>query len=121
MTSSTPGVLGRRRNSFSGAAGGGVAGKKGQNDPVDDFVSMESELAGELCSLVDSALNALKKVCLISIICTKLHHEENFISSFILRVISILTVYSTGAFRFWFAHTSDSGCCYCAAVRRRAH
>ena len=77
MTSSTPGVLGRRRNSFSGAAG--MAAKKGQHDPVDDFVAMESELAGELCSLVDSALNALKKVGMVRFRCTvhsttELHH-----------------------------------------------
>jgi dynein heavy chain 2 len=31
-------------------------------DPVDDFVLMEYELAGEICGVVDASLNALKKV-----------------------------------------------------------
>lgn len=33
-------------------------------DPLIDFVGMEFDLAGDLCSLVDTALNALKKVTL---------------------------------------------------------
>ena len=59
LTSSTPGLLNKRvkdRDGPVGAAGG--AGK----DPVDDFVAMESDLAGDLCTNVDAALAALKKV-----------------------------------------------------------
>jgi ribosome-binding ATPase YchF (GTP1/OBG family) len=40
---------------------GAVVGKKA-SDPVDDFVTMESELAADLCAAVDTALGALKKV-----------------------------------------------------------
>lgn len=32
-------------------------------DPVDDFVSMENELASDICSTVDISLTSLKKVC----------------------------------------------------------
>ena len=34
-------------------------------DPIDDFVHMEYELAGDICSQVDTALAALKKVYII--------------------------------------------------------
>ena len=56
MTTTSQGILGAaRRGSFSGR-------RQQQQDPVDDFVSMEHELAGELCATVDSALSAIKKV-----------------------------------------------------------
>jgi hypothetical protein len=65
MTSSTPGLINRRAGAPGGsagaAAGGGGGGKK-LLDPVDDFVNMEYELAGDICALVDAAMAALKKV-----------------------------------------------------------
>ena len=33
-----------------------------QQNPVDDFVNMENDLAADLCASVDSALSSLKKV-----------------------------------------------------------
>jgi hypothetical protein len=50
----------RAASSRSGAAG--LNAPKRSPDPVDDFVAMESDLAGELCSTVDVALSAIKKV-----------------------------------------------------------
>lgn len=40
----------------------GLNSKKGPIDPVDDFIIMEFDLAGNICLLIDSSLNALKKV-----------------------------------------------------------
>lgn len=72
LTSSTPGILGKKhaiestRSSGANSASSGAPNAQGkpakQVDPVDDFVTMQNELAGELCSAVDAALNALKKV-----------------------------------------------------------
>ena len=46
-----------------GPGGAGAAAKGGKpNDPIDDFVLLENELAGELVTAVDSALSSLKKV-----------------------------------------------------------
>lgn len=58
LTSSTPGLINRR----AGAAGGGGAANKKMLDPVDDFVLMENDLAGDICGVVDGALASLKKV-----------------------------------------------------------
>ena len=60
LTSSTPGLLNKRMRE-STTAGGAVNTKKLQ-DPVDDFVTMEHELAGDLCSIIDISLSSLKKV-----------------------------------------------------------
>lgn len=46
----------------SSGPGGANAGNKKLLDPVDDFVHMEYELAGDICALVDAALASLKKV-----------------------------------------------------------
>jgi len=35
---------------------------RSSSNPVDDFVDMESDLAADLCLLVDYSLSALKKV-----------------------------------------------------------
>lgn len=62
LTSSTPGLINRR----VGVSGGGpnsIATKK-LLDPVDDFVHMEYDSAGDICALVDAALASLKKVTL---------------------------------------------------------
>jgi hypothetical protein len=68
LTSSTPGLLNTKRGggaSKSGAAGArdgpGAGGAKSQ-DPIDDFVQLENDLAGDLITAVDGALQALKKV-----------------------------------------------------------
>ena len=58
LTSSTPGLLSKRSREGTLTAGSG--GKV--LEPVDDFVAMEHELAGELCGTVDISLGALKKV-----------------------------------------------------------
>ncbi len=72
LTSSSKDIIDRKAHrdatvgpSNAGAAGsgGGPAGKK-VLDPVDDFVNMEYDLAGELCAEVNSSLKALEKVLL---------------------------------------------------------
>lgn len=45
----------------AGAANNSKSSKKLLN-PVDDFVYMENDLAGDICASVDAALSALKKV-----------------------------------------------------------
>jgi hypothetical protein len=55
LTSSTPGLINRR-------GGASAAVNKKMLDPVDDFVQMEYDLAGDICGVVDAALAALKKV-----------------------------------------------------------
>ena len=60
LTSSTPGLINRRAGA-AGGGGGGAAAKK-MLDPVDDFVLMENDLAGDICGVVDGALASLKKV-----------------------------------------------------------
>ena len=62
LTSSTPGLINRRAGAASSGPGGAGLGAKKLLDPVDDFVNMENELAGDICSVVDGALAALKKV-----------------------------------------------------------
>jgi dynein heavy chain 2 len=72
MLSGNPGIVSRKvgrevqqgggnagANNAAHAAG---AGKQKVVDPVDDFVMMEYELAGEICGVVDASLSALKKV-----------------------------------------------------------
>jgi dynein heavy chain 2 len=56
LTSSTPGLINRR------GGAGAVAGNKKVLEPVDDFVQMENDLAGDICAVVDAALASLKKV-----------------------------------------------------------
>ena len=73
LLSGTPGIVTRRSggqaSTSSGGGGGGVGGGGGSGsgsgkklDPVDDFVTMELDLAGDVCSIVDLSLTALKKV-----------------------------------------------------------
>jgi len=59
LTGSSPGIVTR-----GPVVSVGGKGKKAGNggDPVEDFVQMEHELAGEICTAVDAALTALKKV-----------------------------------------------------------
>jgi dynein heavy chain 2, cytosolic len=61
LTSSNSGLLSKRPARESNSPRGGGDGFK-MKDPVDDFVSMEFDLAGEICSIVDVSLVALKKV-----------------------------------------------------------
>lgn len=78
LTSSTPGLINRR----VGVSGGGpnsVATKK-LLDPVDDFVHMEYDSAGDICALVDAALASLKKV--------------TFSSRFILILVLIFSLFA---------------------------
>jgi len=50
-----------------GNSSSSTANKKAQDDhPVDDFVLMEFDLAGDICVQVDSALASLKKVTISS-------------------------------------------------------
>lgn len=63
LTSSTPGMMVKRQASVRNPEGGGkTANTKGSVEPVDDFVNMEYELAGEVCAVVNSMLSSLKKV-----------------------------------------------------------
>lgn len=62
LTSSTPGLINRRVGVAPGGPGAGGALTKKLLDPVDDFVHMENDLAGDICALVDAALAQLKKV-----------------------------------------------------------
>jgi dynein heavy chain 2 len=61
MTSSTAGLLSKRRDVTVNGANQGNA-KIALHDPVDDFVNMECDLAGELCTLVDGAMVSMKKI-----------------------------------------------------------
>jgi hypothetical protein len=78
-------------------------------DPVDDFVNMEYELAGDICALVDAAMAALKKVsayCL-SVFITIFHHAVLLLSHWgsisisLIMHFSILTFLLKGAVRLW--------------------
>lgn len=73
--SSTPGVITKKTAKEATGAAGPASGAKKQLDPVDDIVNMEHELAGDLCSLVDAALAALKKVPLLAahVVTTQCH------------------------------------------------
>lgn len=69
MTSSNPGIINRRLKRADtsgpgnqGPGGGNAMANKKMLDPLDDFVNMEFDLAGDICAEVDSSLNALKKV-----------------------------------------------------------
>jgi hypothetical protein len=67
LTSSTPGLINRKANTTSSVskpvagASGGSSNKK-VVDPVEDFVNMEYEAAGDICATVDFSLQSLKKV-----------------------------------------------------------
>jgi dynein heavy chain 2 len=75
MISSNAGIISRKvgrdsthsssSNNLKGgeekSAGGNEKNKK-VPDPVDDFVFMEFDLAGEICGIVDNSLSSLKKV-----------------------------------------------------------
>jgi len=61
LTSSNAGLTSKkgRDNATSSTAG---SGNKKVQDPIDDFVSMEYDLAGDICTAVDASLISLKKV-----------------------------------------------------------
>jgi dynein heavy chain 2 len=61
LVSSSPGVVSKKAGRDSTSQSSHANNKK-VNDPVDDFVAMEYELAGEICSVVDASLSGLKKV-----------------------------------------------------------
>lgn len=67
LTSSSSDIINRkvRRESTVGpgsAGAAGVASGKKLLDPIDDFVGMEYDLAGEICAEVNASLSALAKV-----------------------------------------------------------
>jgi dynein heavy chain 2 len=65
MVSSNAGIVSRkvgREATGPGNAQQQAGTNKKVSDPVDDFVVMEYELAGEICAVVDASLSALKKV-----------------------------------------------------------
>jgi dynein heavy chain 2 len=65
LSSSSPGLIGRKVDKRVTAGGHNetaASGGKKQHDPVDDFVTMQYELAGDICGMVDGTMNALKKV-----------------------------------------------------------
>lgn len=80
LTSSTPGVVTRRAApAVVGNSSSSTANKKAQDDhPVDDFVLMEFDLAGDICVQVDSALASLKKVTISSIASIIPHHHHHY-------------------------------------------
>ncbi len=61
LVSSSPGVISKKASRDSTGQSSTVNNKKA-SDPVDDFVGMEYDLAGEICSVVDASLSGLKKV-----------------------------------------------------------
>ena len=64
LTSTTPGLLNKRVKDRE------TVSNNGDKEPLIDFVGMECDLAGDLCTSIDSALNSLKKVQkLILIMC----------------------------------------------------
>lgn len=70
LTSTAPGVISKKLNRETSshmsknATGVGAEGKNVvKTDPVEDFILMECEMAGENCGIVDASLSALKKVC----------------------------------------------------------
>ncbi len=70
MISTNAGIISRKvgrestHASNSGVAGSASSntGKQKVHDPVEDFIFMEYDLAGEICGIVDQSLSALKKV-----------------------------------------------------------
>jgi len=76
MVSSNPGLVSKklgRESTTKGVNNNATAAANNANannannkqkviDPVDDFVIMEYDLAGEICGIVDTSLSALKKV-----------------------------------------------------------
>ena len=56
LSSSTPGLLNKKIKERD------HSNKSGEKEPLIDFVTMESDLAGDLCTSIDIALNSLKKV-----------------------------------------------------------
>jgi hypothetical protein len=128
LTSSTPGLItrravaGRDHAATATSSGGGGAQNKPTAvrvvDPLDDFVGMEYDLAGEICAVVDASLQALKKVprSLLSII---------IMSAAILRILISYIIYSnvgtySGAFWFWLIDSCHSGRCHCFTLWRSA-
>ena len=73
-------------------------------DPLIDFVGMEFDLAGDLCSLVDTALNALKKVTLTYNVALQVFNRGNSLDFRYLGVVLGLQVdggcFNTGIFFF---------------------
>jgi dynein heavy chain 2 len=62
LTSSSPGVLNAKR-AGKDVTGGGAKGKDEKaSAPIDDFVVLENDLAGELVTAVEGTLSSLKKV-----------------------------------------------------------
>jgi len=59
LTSATPGLVNRRGSTIGGP---GAMAVKAAKEPVEDFVNMEYDLAGDICGTVDAAMAALKKV-----------------------------------------------------------
>ncbi len=60
LTSTTVGIVSKK--SRETMIGGKDAAEKRSKDPVDDFVNMENELAGDLCAMVETSLSMLRKV-----------------------------------------------------------
>ena len=54
--------MSRRQMDKSSAGSGSTSASGSSKAPIDDFVEMEMDLAGDVCTLVDSSLSALKKV-----------------------------------------------------------
>lgn len=62
LTTSSPGLLATKRSIGSSATASPAARNAVTSSPIDDFVGMEFELAGELCNMIDLSMQALKKV-----------------------------------------------------------
>ena len=56
------GVVARDDKAGRDKAGGSGDGSASKTKPIEDFIDLESELAAEVCGLVDASLGALKKV-----------------------------------------------------------
>ena len=79
LTSSSPGIINKKIKERDNAM------KSGEKEPLIDFVNMETDLSGELCNSIDSALTSLKKV----------------LECYILTLIFIL-IFTSFVFHFFF-------------------
>lgn len=64
LKGSIPGLIGKSKENKDANSTADLS-RDGQS-PVDDFVALENDLATELCTTVESALGALKKVIISS-------------------------------------------------------
>jgi dynein heavy chain 2 len=58
FATTTPGLISKKKETLSTNS----SSNANLSDPIDDFIIMEYDFSGELCNIVDSSLNELKKI-----------------------------------------------------------